>query len=224
MENLILGDSFEYLKTIPDKSVDLILTDPPYEFVTGGKGRGKLSQRMEILKSDISFITKGYDMPTIFNEFIRICKIPNIIIFCSNRQLSTTMKFFEDLGLMATCLVWCKTNPSPCNNGNYLSDIEYIVYVRGKGATFNNFDVPFDFTHKYYLSPIVQPKVRYHPTQKPTDLIKRFVLLHSKENDTVLDCFMGSGTTGVVCKELNRNFIGIEIEENFYNIAKKKNR
>lgn len=63
---------------------------------------------------------------------------------------------------------------------------------------------------------------KFHPTQKPLDLIETFIKLYTKENDVVLDFVMGSGTTGVACKKLNRRFIGVEIEEKYYNIAKER--
>ena len=63
---------------------------------------------------------------------------------------------------------------------------------------------------------------KLHPTMKDKKIIKHLVELLSNENDTVLDCFMGSGTTGVACKELNRNFIGIELDDKYFEIAKKR--
>ena len=130
------------------------------------------------------------------------------------------MSYFEDRGYTATLLCWVKTNPIPTMNGNYLSDIEYCVYVRDKGVTFNN-DVPYDYKRKAYISGLVSTD-RFHPAQKPDELIKRYLSVHSKEGDTVLDCFMGSGTTGVWCKKLGRDFIGIEIDKKYYDIAEKR--
>jgi site-specific DNA-methyltransferase (adenine-specific) len=62
----------------------------------------------------------------------------------------------------------------------------------------------------------------YHSCQKPIDILGRLIQVHSKKGATVLDCFMGSGSTGVACLQTNRNFIGIELDEKYYNIAKKR--
>lgn len=77
---------------------------------------------------------------------------------------------------------------------------------------------------KYYITPTNKEdkKLYKHPTIKPLNIIKNLIINSSQENDTVLDCFMGSGTTGVACKELNRNFIGIELDENYFNISKER--
>lgn len=131
------------------------------------------------------------------------------------------MSYFEKLKLTPTLLVWNKTNPSPLCNGKHLSDLEFIVYVRGKGATFNN-GTPFEYKKKCYTSPVVGKKDRIHTAQKPIELLRRYIELSSNEGDTVLDCFMGSGSTGVACVKYKRNFIGIEIDKQYFEIAEKR--
>lgn len=217
---LIHGDCLEEMAKIPDKSIDLIVTDPPYELSLHG-GAGCFKDRKLINDKHLDFISKGFDYDQCFNEFIRICKIPNMLIFCSNNQVSKIMSFFEGKNPSATLLVWQKTNPVPLCCGKHLSDVEFIVYVRGKGATFNN-DTPFEYKKKVYTSGIVPSKSRLHPTQKSVTHIEQYLKLHSKENDVVLDPFMGSGTTGIACVNTNRRFIGIELDENYFNIAKKR--
>ena len=214
-------DCINVLKIIPDGSVDLILTDPPYEHINGGGGNSELGQRAGKLKTNIDFMSNSFDMDSVFTEFLRVCKIPNMLIFCSNRQISRIMSFFENKGLVVTLLEWVKTNPIPTMNGCYLSDIEYCVYVHGKGATFNSDSVPYDYLRKAYISGLVSTD-RFHPAQKPDELIKRYLTLHSNEGDVVLDCFMGSGTTGVWCKKLNRDFIGVEIDKKWFDIAQQR--
>ncbi len=142
-----------------------------------------------------------------------------MIIFCSNQQLARTMLFFENKGLSVKCLVWNKSNPSPLCNGKHIEDIEYVVYVRGKNATWNN-EVPLSMKYKVKKFPFVNPKERLHPTQKPIKLLEEYILLHSKENDTILDCFSGSGSTLEACKNLGRKSIGIEIEEKYCEITR----
>lgn len=119
-------------------------------------------------------------------------------------------------------LVWCKTNPTPATNGNWLPDIEYCLVFKGNNAP--RYNDGYELKSKWYISPInKRDKELYkHPTIKPLDLVKRHIQHSTNEGDVVLDCFMGSGTTGVACKELNRDFIGIELDKEYYDIAVKR--
>ena len=222
MIQLFNGDCLDILKTIPNHSIDLILTDPPYLHPhLGGLGNSALANRASKLKADIDFMSDGFDYETVFAELMRVCKIPNMLIFCSNAQISTFMRWFEDKDLSVTLLEWVKTNPIPTAFGNYLSDVEYIVCVRGKGATFNN-SVPFDYKRKAYISAIESNANRFHMAQKPIPLLEKLLEVHSNKGDTVLDCFMGSGSTGVACKKLERSFIGVEREQKYFEISEKR--
>lgn len=117
--------------------------------------------------------------------------------------------------------MWCKTNPIPTTHNNWLSDIEYCVYIRGAGIKLND---GYELKSKWYVSPINQTdKSLYkHPTIKPLELVKRHILHATQKNDIVLDCFCGSGTTCIACKETNRRFIGMEIDKEYYKIAKNR--
>ena len=118
--------------------------------------------------------------------------------------------------------MWSKTNPIPLCFGSYVSDIEYIVYVHTKGSYFNN-NVPFDYKKKTKRYPIIIENVnKFHPAQKPVEMLEELIEVHTNPNDVVLDCFMGSGSTGVACMRRKRNFIGIEIEEKYFDIAKMR--
>lgn len=152
------------IKEIPNDSVDCIITDPPYLLDSTGGGASALAKRSRRLKDSIEFISSGFDYENLFNEFIRVCKIPNMLIFCSNKQISQTMSFFEGKGLKSTLLIWQKTNPMPTGNNAYISEVEFVVYVHDKGAYFSN-DVPLEFKKKVYTSPLVK-EGGYHPTQK----------------------------------------------------------
>lgn len=118
-------------------------------------------------------------------------------------------------------LTWHKTNPVPACNNKYLSDTEYILFFREKGVKING-----DYSSKktYYVTPLNQKekKLYEHPTVKPVDILNNLIINSSLENDVILDPFMGSGSTGVACKNLNRNFIGIELDENYFSIAKER--
>ena len=215
------GDCLEVMKNIADKSVDLICTDIPYELNKHGGTNSELAKRSARMRDSVDFMAYGIDYDSVFSEFIRICKIPNIIIFCSNLQIGKILNFFNSKNLKTELLVWGKSNPAPLCNNNYLSDLEYIIYVHDKGSPFNN-DAPFNFKKKCKVYPIVVSKDKFHPTQKPLKLIEELIMVHSFENQIVIDPFMGSGTCGMVCASRNRKFIGIEIDENYFKIAKQR--
>ena len=133
------------------------------------------------------------------------------------------MKYFiDEKGCRFNILTWNKTNPTPATNGTYLPDIEYCLVFKENGTP--KYNDGYELKSKWYISPInKKDKDLYkHPTIKPLDLVKRHILHSSNEGDTILDCFMGSGTTGVACKELNRNFIGIELDDEYFEIAEKR--
>lgn len=129
------------------------------------------------------------------------------------------MSFFSDYNF--DLLTWHKTNPVPTCNNKYLSDTEYLLFFRENGVKIYG---TYQTKKKYYVSPTnKEDKQKYnHPTIKPLNIIENLITNSSKENDVVLDCFMGSGTTGVACKNLNRDFIGMEIDEKYFKIAEER--
>lgn len=219
MINIItLGDSYKLIKDIPDKSIDLIYTDIPYLFADGGSSSSALSQRIKRLKQeDLAGIIKGIDY-TILEEFIRILKKVNCYIWCSKEQILDIMNFFKKHNCMYEILTWNKRNPTPMTNNTFLPDIEYCLYFRESGVKLND---GYELKSKWYESPInKKDKEKYkHPTIKPLELVKRHILHATQEKDIVLDCFSGSGTTCVAAKELDRRFIGIEINPEYHKIS-----
>lgn len=221
MINLLNGNAYELIKTIPDNSIDLVCTDIPYELTQHGGGDSKLSERTIRMRDSVDFISNGIDYDRAFTEFIRICKIPNMIIFCSNLQIGKIISFFNSKGLKTDVLVWEKSNPAPMCNGKYMSDLEYIIRVYDKGCPFNN-NVSIKYKRKCKIYPIMTSKDKFHPTQKPLKLMEELIEIHSFEDQIVLDPFMGSGTTGVACRLHNRNFIGFELDKHFFEIAENR--
>ena len=218
---LINGDCIEQMKAMADKSVDLILTDPPYECENHGGGQAALAQRQLVRDKHIDFMSTGFDYDHILTEIIRLCRIPNILMFCSNKQLSTLMSWFEQRQIPVDLLVWSKVNPIPLCNGKYLSDCEFIVYAHGKGAVFNN-ECPYEYKRKVYSSVIVPSANRLHPAQKPVELLQRYISLHTMTGATVFDPFMGSGSTAIAADLTERNFIGVETDITYFSIAQQR--
>lgn len=216
IENKIIhGDCVEILKQLPDRSIDLVLTDPPYEVDShGGKSQQVgLGTRANNLRDNIRFVSNGFDYDAVFNEFIRVLKKVNIYLFCSNSQITKIMSFFEEKGYSVTLLVWHKTNAIPLANGTYHSNAEFIVCVREKGSTFNNIDLS---KKSKVISMPYPTEHRIHPTQKPIELIERLLAIKSGPNDLVLDPFSGSGTTAIACHRTDRRFICIEKDPFYY--------
>ena len=226
MIDLSQGDCLELMKDIPDKSIDLIVTDPPYNVSATNDG-GTINKVKKLNKSlkDLveTNITNGYDIETLGEEFMRVMKEPNIYLWCNKTQIPEYFKFYvEKYKCKFDILCWHKNNALPTYSNKYLSDTEYLLYFRkGKGKCFPK---SYEDAKTYYIAPINhKDKKKYkHPTIKPLDITEKVIKNSSKENDIILDPFMGSGTTGVACKQLNRNFIGIELLEEYYNIAKER--
>lgn len=216
------NDCNKILCNLPDNSVDLVIIDPPYEICTDGSGgcfgyenKHHLAEvcRNKNFNSGIS--------NDVLDELTRILKKINIYIWCNKEQLQQYINYFKAKKCYVDLLVWCKTNPVPTCNNKYLSDVEYLIFAREKGVKiYGNYNTK----HKFYVTPVnKEDKKKYkHPTIKPLNIIENLIINSSKENDVVLDCFMGTGTTGVACKKLNRVFIGIEINIEYFNTAIKR--
>jgi DNA modification methylase len=170
---------------------------------------------------NIDFMKNG--IPTeVLDELYRVMKKVNIYIWASQKQIPIFYKYFvESKKCNWNLISWHKTNPTPTCGNKYLNDTEYILFFRDKGVKIYG---TYATKRTFYVSKknLQDKKLYGHPTIKPLDIIENLIINSSKENDTVLDCFMGSGTTGVACKKLNRNFIGYEIDEKYFNIAKER--
>lgn len=224
------GDCLEVLKELEDNSVDLVIIDPPYlktarngyhskEYHGGGAfGVDKRQYHNELNNTEL---LNGFDFK-VLDELVRIMKKVNIYIFCSKELLRPLLNYFAEIkNVNVDLLTWHKTNPVPTCCNKYLSDTEYILFFRENGVKIYG---TYATKRKYYVTSTNKEdkKLWEHPTVKPLEIIENFVINSSQENDTVLDCFMGSGTTGVACKRQDRNFIGIEIDEKYFEIAKKR--
>ena len=218
MENkLILGNCIEELDKLPDKSVDLIITDPPYVLETVGAGAWK----KKAYKAEIKGMSNGFDLE-ILDKLVRVMKKINIYIWCSKSQITELVEFFAGKhNCNWNLITWHKTNPLPACNNKYLNDTEYCLFFRETGVPIRG---SYHTKKTYYVSPLnTKDKKKYnHPTIKPVEYIENFIVNSSSESDIVLDPFMGSGSTGVACINTNRNFIGIELDEDYFEIAKKR--
>lgn len=217
-------DCFDFIKKVEEKSVDLILIDPPYNisretnFASGdetGRDVDRFRISMDFGEWDSDFTHDDIDI--LCKEFYRVLKYSGtLIIFYDLWKISYLKESLEKAGFKQIRFIeWIKTNPVPINSKvNYLTNSREIALlgVKRGSPTFNS-----AYDNGIYNYPICRDKGRFHPTQKPLKLIEELVLKHSNERDLVLDCFSGSGTTALACMNSNRRFLGCEINEEYYN-------
>ena len=214
---LLQGDYLDLMKTIPDGSVDLVLTDPPYNIA-----RDSNFHTMGRAGIDFGEWDKGFDLFSYIDEVYRVLdRNGSFIVFNDWKNLGDIVKHAEKLGFVTKDMLRLeKTNPMPRNRDRrYITDYECAIWFTMPKAKwiFNRQDDGYQrpkFVHSIDKG--------FHPTQKSLKLMEELVKIHSNENQVVVDCFMGSGTTGVACKNLNRRFIGIELDETYFNIAKDR--
>lgn len=250
MIDLRQGDCLEVMKDIPDESIDLVVTSPPYDNLR--TYNGNIEQWNFEKFKDIA------------KELYRTTKNGGVVVWVvgdatiKGSETATSFKqalFFKECGFnLHDTMIFAKNNPMPnAQQKRYSQGFEYMfVLSKGIPKTFNpimeqckyagqytfgnpsKWNVEGDLTTKgkrkiselkkktnifyYTVGSLVSAKVK-HPAVFPEQLARDHILSWSNEQDLVLDLFMGSGTTGVACKELNRNFIGIELDENYYKIA-----
>ena len=232
------GDCLEYLDKVPDNSVDCIITDPPYNISkeNDNRDRSKLDSPIMRRKKAINYDFGDWDNMERqeFLDFTRkwfekcsskLKEGGGMVCFFNKEDISYFNWICKEYGMRTrTIFTWHKTNPVPAfRKVNYLSSCEFAwVGSKGEKAWTFNFGYQKDM-HNFMETPNKSSYgITDHPTEKPVDLIENFVRIHTNEGDTVLDCFMGSGTTGVACKNLDRNFIGIEKDPHYFDIAKQR--
>jgi DNA modification methylase len=214
---LYLGNCLEVMPALG--KVDAVVTDPPYELSSSGPGTSHPfgSSLSKFDSEAYKSIVSGVDYDALLDAIASICHPFNLFCFCSNKQISKLMGLNEVAGRATTLLGWHKTNSVPFANGVWRGDIEYIVHARAKGATFNGGALE---KTKIIPHPIVIDSA--HPTVKPQFVIQRLVRNASNFGQTILDPFMGSGTTLVACAKLGRKGIGIELDPDYFEIACKR--
>ena len=152
-----------------------------------------------------------------FQECNRVLKKDSALyVFCSWHNVDKFKKEFEKYFKLKNILVWVKNNHGSGDlQASYAPKYEFILYGNKGRRKFEN-------GRKEDVLFYNKTKNELHPTQKPVDLLEFLINNSSKENDNILDAFMGSGSTGVACQNTNRNFIGFELDEHYFQIAKER--
>jgi len=220
------GDSRDLIKAIPDCSIDLILTDPPYNLGNYSTGNIKLKWRKEINNDVAEWDMVDFKPHEWLNEFKRVLKpTGNIFVFTSYNLIGEWHKAFDKAFDTFQFMVWHKTNPTPkVFKAGFLNSCELIVCCWNKGHTWNFSSQ--NQMHNFIESPICMGNERLknpkHPTQKPIKVLKRIIDVASNEGGMVFDPFMGVGSTGIAALEMKRKFIGFELEDSYYEAAKRR--
>ena len=223
MGKLINGGCMEYMRTLEDESIDLIVTDPPYPTTSRGHAgnSGGMFQK-EINKKGKVFEHNNIDCTEYAPEFYRVLKDGSHLYVMTNHvNLIKMLNVFTDCGFhFIKSLIWNKGNKimGQC----YMSQFEYILFFRkGYGKKINNcgtadiLSVPNKKTKD-------ENGKNIHDTEKPVELMKILIENSTQKGDIVLDPFVGVGATALACIESERDYIGIELDENYYNIAKER--
>lgn len=207
------------MREMPDNCVDLVVTDPPYVIETSGAGIYKQADKQYV--KELNDMKNGFSTE-VLDELCRIMKKINIYFFCSQKQIIPLLDYFvKGKKCNWNLLTWHKTNPVPACGNKYLTDTEFILFFREKGVKiYGTFNTKFT----YYVTPLNQKdkKTYGHPTIKPINIVKNLIINSSLENGVVFDPFMGSGTTAVAAIECGRNYLGYELNEDYYEICNKR--
>ncbi len=236
---LFLADSFDLLNDFPAEFVDMIFADPPYFLSNGGIScsGGKV---VSVNKGDWDKID-SLDAKHEFNRaWLRLCRRilkPNGTIWISgtfHNIYSVGMALEQENFKIMNNITWQKTNPSPNLSCRYFThSTETILWARKNDKSarhFFNYQLMKEINGGKQmkdvwtgaLTPAKEKIHGKHPTQKPLYLLNRIILASTNENDLVLDPFCGSSTTGVACKILHRNYIGIDIEPEFIELSRER--
>jgi DNA modification methylase len=214
-------DCIEGMKELPDESVDVIITSPPYEDISGAGYNGS--------KKDVLFF-KLYSefIDKLFHEYFRVLKKTGQIFFnikskTHNKTLKTPhwIEFLESFRQFKfkSYIIWKYAGSFDSTKKRFHLDYEIIYHLSKTDDLFlnENCGIKDPLTSVWYIPHNI--KKRLHPTQMPEAVVERILKIATKENDVVLDSFSGSGTTAFVCKKLNRQFIGYEIDPQYYKLS-----
>ena len=204
------GDCMMLMKLLPNNSVDFTLTDIPYDEVN------RKSNGLRNLDKDKADILT-FNLYDFLDGVYRVTK-NSICILCGREQFSVIYNFFAQKKGTVRPIVWeKKSNPSPMNGQYiYLSGVEFAVWFKKSGANV------FNAHCKNTVFKYPNGRSKLHPTEKNHDLLKELILDNSNENDIVFDPCLGSGTTAICSVELNRYYIGFELDPQYYDIACKR--
>lgn len=223
---VLCADSKNIISRIPDNSIDFILTDPPYNLGQHSTGNIPLPGRSAMNNDVADWDMVDFNPEEWADEFIRILKpTGNLFIFTSYNQLGRWYNCLDHKFDTSNFMVWHKTNPAPkIFKAGFLNSCEMIFTCWNKKHTWNF--ISQKEMHNFIESPICMRPERLsspkHPAQKPVSILKKMIEIATNKNDIVFDPFMGVGSTGVAAIELERRFIGVELDGEYFDAAKNR--
>ena len=220
VNNVYNEDSIAAMKSMESECVDLLITDPPYKTITGGNNNGKNSERPKGMLSGNKKLFARQDvkisewMPEVYRVLKQGC---HAYIFTNVLNLTEMLNVSQQVGFqLHNLLCWEKNNCTPSQY--YMKNCEYVLFLRkGKAKWINNIG---DSKTVHQFKNIIGNKT--HPCEKPVDLMKYYIANSSQCGDIVFDPFCGTGSSMVAAKELNRNYIGFEIDKQYFDITKER--
>jgi DNA modification methylase len=228
IQNFEWTDSLSLMSEMKKETVDLVLTDPPYiiskpsGFKSVVHGEKRFAVETEHGEWDKAENFSLEDLRDSVFEYYRVLKKHGTaIIFCDLWKITDIKRIMEQAGFKQIRFIeWVKTNPVPLNSKrNYLTNSREVALlgVKVSKPTFNS-----EYDKGIYHFPICHEKGRFHPTQKPLALMEELIKKHSNTADVVLDTFAGAATTLLAAKNLQRGFIGCELDEQFFDKAEER--
>lgn len=223
---IVNGNSFELLKKLPEDSVNHLISDPPYN-ISKANNFHTMEGRAGI---DFGEWDKGFDLTGWIEDAVKAVKQGgNIIIFNAWRNLPLISDELEKHGCeIKNICRWVKNNPMPRNRDRlYITDYEYFLWAvkkpKGKEKWIFNRNEDEPYVRPEYKTGLTPKSERYgHPTAKPVELLSQIIKRHTSEGDIILDPFMGAGSTGVASLMNGRNFVGMELDEEFFKICSER--
>lgn len=214
------GDCYEIIPTLPDNSIDLVVTDPPFSFQNHGGSSlyKKGTKRMETLNKLKDLDCWEFSPREFLDLLLPKMKAFYGYFFCNKMLVDEYITWAKEHNFKFDILTMIKLNAGTAFNGHHLNDIEYIILIR-KGGTYFNTKSTFDDYRKWYQTTC---KKRIHPAEKPVELLERFVRVSCPENGLILDPFIGSGSSGMAAVQNGCNFIGIEKDDEYFELSSKR--
>lgn len=220
VNNIYNADAIEAMENMEEKSVDLIVVDPPYKTITGGDSNGKNSSRPQgMLEGNRKlFKHQKLNIGSWMSGLFKVLKEgSHCYVFTNSLNLEEMIRESRLAGFkMHNLLIWKKNNMTPSQY--YMKNCEYVLFLRkGKAKWIND----IGGSHTVHEFNNIKGK-KLHPTEKPVDLLEFYINNSSNEGDVVFDPFMGAGSTAVAAMNTNRNYIGFELDEEYYDVANKR--
>lgn len=229
------GDCIEIMKTLPERSVDMVFADPPYFLSNGGLSihSGKI---VSVDKGEWDKTSNYGDVKKFTDEWMHECfrllkESGTIWVTGTHHNIFAAERSLIASGFhLINAVIWHKTDPPPLiYRTKFRFSYEMLLWCRKGKKHYFNYDAMFRMAkeemHDVWTLPAVRMSEKqygYHPTQKPEELLKRIIIASTKIDDLILDPFLGSGTTAAVAKELNRRCIGIEKDDEYFDIARRR--